>query len=98
MTLKIHIIYHHLEDYFDWTCQSLKYLKGKAVETCHSTIRIAEEVHQFKVKKNLGSPIHIKKALKSNIWHNSRKAGFLKPNKFQLRSPSCSPSSSPVHS
>jgi len=87
MTLKIHVIFHHLEDYFDWTGKSLKYLNGEAVETCHSTLRISEEVHGFKVKKNLGSPLHLKKALTSHIWHNSRKAGFIKPNKLKLRRP-----------
>ena len=49
MTLKVHVIYNHLEDYFDWTATSLKFLNGEAVETAHSTIRIAEERHGLKV-------------------------------------------------
>ena len=69
MTLKIHIVYHHLEDYFDWTGKTFKYLNGEAVETYHSTLRISEEVHDFQVKTNLGSPMHLKKALQSH-WHN----------------------------
>ena len=98
MTLKIHIVYHHLKDYFDWTGTSLKYLNGEAVETCHSTIRITEETPALKVTRHLGSPMHVKKDLKSHIWHNSKKAGYFPPNKFRIRSPSHSPHSSPVHS
>ena len=91
MTLKVHVIYNHLEDYFDWTATSLKFLNGEAVETAHSTIRIAEERHGLIVRKNIGSEEHLQKALKSHIWHNSRKAGIFKPSHFHIRSPRGSP-------
>ena len=98
MTLKTHIVYHHLEDYFDWTGISLKYLNGEAVEMCHSTVRKNEETHQLKVTRHLASPMHLKKALKRHIWHNSKKAGYVPPIKFRIRSPSHSVYSSTVHS
>ena len=52
MTLKSHVIYHHLEDYFDWTGKTLKYLNAEAVETAHSTLKKEEEKHGFKVRRN----------------------------------------------
>ena len=90
MTLKTHINYHHLGDNFDWTGKTLKYVNGEAVESAHSTIRIEEESHGFKVKRNLGSPIHLEKDLKSHIWHNSKRVGFHKAASFRLRRESTS--------
>ena len=101
MTLKTLVIYHHLEDYFDWTGKTLKYLNAEAIETAHSTLKKEEEKHGFKVRRNLGSPMHLKKSLQGLIWHNSKRAGFIKASKFQLRvfsSPNSSPSSSPSSS
>ena len=51
MTLKVHVFYNHLKDYFDWTATSLKFLNGEAVETAHSTIRIAGETWADSPKK-----------------------------------------------
>ena len=51
MTLKVYVIHNHLEDYFDWTATSLKYLNGEALETAHSTIGIAEGGHGLIVRK-----------------------------------------------
>ena len=95
MILKTHIIYHHLEDYFDWTETTLKYLNGEFVETAHSTLRKHEEAHGFKVSINKGSNIHIAKALKSHIWYNVKRAGFTPSSKFRLRARRFSNSSSP---
>ena len=71
MTLKVHVIYNHLEDYFDWTATSLKFLNCEAGETAHNTIRIAEERHGLIVRKNIGSGEHLQKALKNHIWLKS---------------------------
>ena len=40
---------------------------------------------KFKVKRALGTPLHREKALKSIIWHNSKRAGYPPPSQFKLR-------------
>ena len=55
------------------------------MEAAHSTIRIMEEKHGLKVKSNLGSVMHAQKALKSHVWYNSRRAGFIPSDKFLIR-------------
>ena len=85
MTLKIHIIYHHYQDYFDWTQKTMKFTNGEFTERAHSVFKILERTHGFKVNRMLGTPIHEKKSVISLIWHNSRRAGFTPANKFRIR-------------
>ena len=33
----------------------------------------------------LGTPVHKEKAMKSIVWHNTKKAGFTHPSMFKLR-------------
>ena len=63
-------------------------------ETLHSTLRIHEENHGFKMVRKLGSPAHLKKALFSHVSHNSQRAGFSPARELCLRTPSPLPSSS----
>ena len=100
MTLKVHIIFHHYEDYFDWTGVTLRYTNGEFVESSHSSIKKEERCHGFKVVRKMGTPVHKQKALQSLIWHNSKRAGFTPSSKFRLRisSPHMSPFSSPSSS
>lgn len=85
MTLKIHVIYHHYEDYFQWTKKTMKYTNGEFTETAHSVFKTSERTHMFKVNKMLGTPGHQEKSLKSLVWHNSRRAGFTPPDHFRIR-------------
>ena len=39
MTLKIHVIFDHYEDYFDMTKKTMKYTNGVFVESCQQTIQ-----------------------------------------------------------
>ena len=57
-----------ISDEFKATGQKRVLLLAKA--ECEETGENTEEVHGFKVKNNLGSPMHLKKALQSHIWHN----------------------------
>jgi hypothetical protein len=85
MTLKIHVIVDHFQDYFDWTKKTFKFTNGEFMESIHSTVKRAEMQHGLKVTRHLGSPMHIEKSLKSIVWHNSRRVGFLKSESFRLR-------------
>ena len=85
MTLKIHVIYHHYRDYFDWTGKTLKYNNGEFCESTHSTLRKEEGVSNFKVTKAIGTPIHQQKSLQSLVWHNSKKAGQTPSCQMRLR-------------
>ena len=100
MTLKVHIILHHYNDYFDWTGRTMRLTNGEFVESSHYSIKKEERTHGFKVKRAFGTPKHLEKSLKSLIWHNSKRAGFTPPSKLQLRknSPYSSPYSSPFSS
>ena len=63
-----------------------KYFNRK--ETLHSTLRIDEENHGFKIVRKLGSPAHLKRALSSHVSHNSLRAGFSPARELCLRTPS----------
>ena len=45
--------------------------------------RISDKV--FIEKKDFGTPVHKKMALKSLVRHNSKRAGFVSPSDFRLR-------------
>ena len=96
MTLKIHVIIHHYSEYFQWTGKTMKYTNAEFTETAHSTFKMSERIHKFKVSRQIGTPIHQELALKSLVWHNSKRAGFVSPAEFRLRT--SSPRSSPLPS
>ena len=97
MTLKIHVIIDHYSDYFSWTGRTMKYTNAEFTETAHSTFKMSERIHKFKVTRKIGTPVHKELALKSLVWHNSKRAGYVSPAEFRLRtsSPRVSPLSSP---
>ncbi len=64
---------------------------GEFVETLHSTLRLHEEHHGFKVVRRLGSKIHLKKALSSHVSHKSLRAGFSPARDLMLRTQSPRP-------
>ena len=84
-TLKVHIILHHYKDYFDMTQKSMRFTNGEFVESTHYSIKNEERTHNFKVKRMMGTPIHIEKSKKSLVWHNSRRLGMTPPEKLRLR-------------
>ena len=101
MTLKCHIIIHHYLYFFEKGGKTMKYTNGEFPESCHSTLRQSEELHGFKVKRNLGSPMHQQKSWQSLTLYNSKRAGHVTPLRLKKKctppssSPSISPSSSP---
>ena len=97
MTLKIHVILEHYSDYFQWTGKTMKYTNAEFTETAHSTFKMSERIHKFKITRKIGTPVHKELALKSLVWHNSKRAGYVSTAKFRLRTsfPRSSPLSSP---
>ena len=98
MILKVHVIIHHYEYYFEKTGRTLRNNNGKFTELCHSSLGRAEELQVLKVVNKLGTPVHQQKALQSMSFFNSKKAGFTPPLRLRKKSFSVStfsPSSSP---
>ena len=85
MTMKVHIILHHYQDYFDWTGKTMRFTNGEFVESTHYSIKNEEKTHNFKVKRLMGTPKHLEKSMKSLVWHNSRRVGMTSPEKLKLR-------------
>ena len=77
MTLKVHVIFSHYEDYFQLTGKTFKFTSGEYVETAHRKLRISEEAHALKIKRKIASDMHLKKALQSHILWNSKHSGAL---------------------
>ena len=67
-------------------------------ETAHLTFKMSERIHKFKIMRKIGTPIHKEMALKSLVWHNSKKAGYASSNDFTLRKISPRVWSSPMSS
>ena len=59
MPLKVHVLVHHLSEYFALTGKTMRYTNGEFVETLHSTLRKFEEVHGKKIVRKMGTPIHV---------------------------------------
>ena len=85
MTMKVHIILHHYQDYFDWTGKTMRFTNGEFVESTHYSIKNEEKTHNFKVKRLMGTPKHLGKSMKSLVWHNSRRVWMTPPEKLKLR-------------
>ena len=85
MTLRIHLIIDHYSDYFQWTNQTMRLTNAEFTETAHSTFKMSERIHKFKISRKIGTPVHQEMALKSLVWHNSKRAGFVSPLDFKLR-------------
>ena len=65
MTLKFHVILHQFTQYFELTNSTMKDTNGEFVETLHSSLRIHEEKHGFKIVRKLGTATHFKKSKNS---------------------------------
>ena len=63
----------------------MKFTNGEFTETTHSTFKISERQHNFHVNRMLETPVYREKAMKSIVWHNTKKAGFTPPSMIKLR-------------
>ena len=84
MTLKVHIIIHHYQYYFTKSGQTMKMTNGEFVETCHSSLRQSEERHGLKVKRKIGTLMHMPKSWQSLTLYNSKQAGHVTPLRLNL--------------
>ena len=71
MTLKVHVIYHHLVDYFELSGETLWHKSTEFIQSTHSKFRMHGEVHGYKVTKVLGMDQHVRKSNKSVVHWNS---------------------------
>ena len=51
MTLKIHVIFEHYSDYFQWTGKTMKYTNAEFIETAHLTFKMSKRIHKFKITR-----------------------------------------------
>ena len=79
MTIKIHVILDHYQDYFKWTNKTMRLTNEEFTETAHSTFKMSERIHRFKIFRKIGTLVHKDMALKSLVWHNSKRAGYVSP-------------------
>ena len=75
MTLKIHVIIDHYVWYFKQMNKNFYETNGEYVEAVHYSLDGHEKTRNLKVKRNLGSDEHLKRALKSHISFNSLRIG-----------------------
>ena len=78
MTLKIHIIIDHYEDFFRMTGKTMKNINGEHHEAIHHLIKDFERKRGFYMRKNLGGLIHMQKSLQSISTFNCLRIGFAK--------------------
>jgi len=83
-----HVITHHYKYYFDKAGKTLKYTNSEFTESTHSSLRMSEEIHGLKVKRNLGTPKHQERSWQSITLFNSERAGFSTPIRLKKASPS----------
>ena len=85
MTLNEHVIIHHFKTYFELTNTSMRDTNVEFVETLHSSLRVHEESHGFKIVRKLGTATHLRRAKQSLVTFNSKRAGFSPPRDLTLR-------------
>ena len=73
-TLKLHIIKHHLMDYFELTGEALLSVTDEVTEAVHSALRFHDEAHGYTINMK-GSPMHMKQQHRSSVSFNSRNLG-----------------------
>ena len=99
MTLKVHIIIHHYQYFFEKSGKTMKMTNGEFVETCHYSLKQSEDIHGLKVKKKLGTPMHMQKSWQSIVLYNSKRAGHVTPLRLKKKSSSSrTPKTSPPFS
>ena len=105
MTLKIHVIFHHYEEYFETTGTNFRTTNGEHHEAVHHSLKVFERKKGFHQQKKLGTLLHQQKSLLSISCFNVLRAGFVPQNEFRLKkrkrtesesSSGSGPSSSPI--
>ena len=95
MTLKIHIIIDHYEDFFRMTGKTMKNINGEHHEAIHHLIKDFERKRGFYMRKSLGGLIHMQKSLQSISTFNCLRLGFAKKSDLRIRKSSLSVSGDP---
>ena len=75
MTLKVHVIIDHYVWYFKQMNKNFYETNGEYLEAVHYSLDGLEKTRNLKVKRNLGSDEHLKRALKSHIFFNFLRIG-----------------------
>ena len=75
MTLKVHVIIDHYVWYFTEIGKNFHLTNGEYVEAVHYSLDGHEETRKLKIKRNIGSDEHLKRALKSHVSFNSLRIG-----------------------
>ena len=105
MTLKIHVIFHHYEEYFETTGTNFRTTNVEHHEAVHHSLKVFERKKGFHQQKKLGTLLHQQKSLLSISCFNVLRAGFVPQNEFRLKkrkrtesesSSGSGPSSSPI--
>ena len=77
---------------------TMRLTNAEFTETTHSTFKMSERIHKFRISRKIGTPVHQEMALKSLVWHNSKRAGFVSPQEFRIRKSSPKVWGSPLSS
>ena len=66
----------HFEFFFKETGLTMRHTNGEFTESLHSTLKKHEEIHNFKMVKNLGTPVHQSKSMTNFLFFNARRIGI----------------------
>ena len=75
MTLKVHVVLHYYQYYFDNTGVTFKETNGEYTETAHQTLRKEEGQRGMGIVRKVATPIHHYRSLKVLTIFNSTKIG-----------------------
>ena len=76
MPLKMHVILHHYQDFFDLSGETVLTYSDKITEAMHSQIRLFEEAHRY-VNNKKSSNSRAKMQHRSTVHLNSVNLGDL---------------------
>ena len=76
MTIKAHVFYHHLEEFFDHEGVTLHTCSGEGVEATHARFKRHKYERRMKVHKRTGTEVHLKRHNSSVVGYNSSRFGF----------------------
>ena len=86
MTLKINVIFHHYQDYFEANGTNFKPTNGEHHESLNYSLKMFERKKGHQVcRKKIESFMHQQKYLVSILTFNVLWAGFIPQQEFRLR-------------
>ena len=74
MPLKMHVILHHYQDFFDLSGETLLSYSDEITEAMHSQIRLFEDAHRY-INNQKGSSSHARMQHRSTVHLNSVNIG-----------------------